>query len=49
MKRRVRFVGSAILALTLCCGASIFFQAEAQHQESHGSGGSQIRYRRILG
>jgi len=30
MKRRVRFVGSAILALTLCCGASIFFQAEAQ-------------------
>jgi hypothetical protein len=34
MKRRVRFVCSAILALTLCCGASIFFQAEAQPKKA---------------
>jgi hypothetical protein len=34
MKRRVRFVYSAILALTLCCGASIFFQAEAQPKKA---------------
>jgi hypothetical protein len=34
MKRRVRFVCSAILALTLCCGASILFQAEAQPKKA---------------
>jgi hypothetical protein len=34
MKKRVRFVCSAILALTLCCGASIFFQAEAQPKKA---------------
>ena len=32
MKRRFRFVGLAVLALTLCCGATHFYQAEAQAQ-----------------